>query len=74
MTTFAGIGGLGTPELIVILGICVLLFGATRIPQLARSVGKSINEFKRGMSEGLKDEGKSEGEKKPDSASSEKKD
>jgi sec-independent protein translocase protein TatA len=48
--------GLGSTELIVILGICVLLFGAAKIPQLARSVGQSINEFKRGMGEGKKED------------------
>ncbi|NUN48702.1 MAG: twin-arginine translocase TatA/TatE family subunit [Candidatus Brocadiae bacterium] len=52
MTTLMGIGPLGTTELLVILGICVLLFGASRIPQLARSMGKSLGEFKKGMSEG----------------------
>ncbi|MCE9581296.1 MAG: twin-arginine translocase TatA/TatE family subunit [Planctomycetes bacterium] len=72
--TYAGIGGIGTPELIVILGICVLLFGSSRIPQLARSVGKSINEFKRGMTEVTKEGAAAEGEKKPDAAPAEKKD
>lgn len=74
MMTYAGIGGIGTPELIVILGIVILLFGSTRIPQLARSVGKSINEFKRGMTEGTKDGPAAEGEKKPDVTPAEKKD
>jgi len=57
MMNYAGIGGLGTTELIVILGICVLLFGAAKIPQLARSVGKSISEFKKGIAEGTTDGG-----------------
>jgi len=48
--------GLGPTELIVILCILFLLFGAKRIPQLARGLGKGITEFKRG----LKDRGKDE--------------
>ena len=41
------IGGLGLPELIVIFGIGLLVFGASRIPDIAKSVGKAINEFKK---------------------------
>jgi sec-independent protein translocase protein TatA len=40
------------PEWIVVLVILVLLFGAKKLPELARSVGKSTSEFKKGMSEG----------------------
>lgn len=36
-------------ELIVVLLIILLLFGAKRIPELARSIGQSINEVKKGM-------------------------
>ena len=39
-------------ELIVILVVILLLFGSTRLPQLARGMGKSISEFKKGISEG----------------------
>lgn len=42
---------LGPGELLLILGICLLLFGAGRLPEIARSLGKAIKEFK----ESLKD-------------------
>lgn len=42
---------LGTGEIIIILVVILLLFGAKRIPELARSLGKGIRSFKTGMSE-----------------------
>lgn len=39
------------PEMIVILLVLVLLFGANKIPKLARSVGEATNEFERGRDE-----------------------
>lgn len=42
----------GGPELIVILFIVVLLFGATKLPQLAKGLGQSIKEFKKASKEG----------------------
>jgi len=39
-------------ELIIILVILLLLFGSTRLPQLAKGMGKSIREFKKGVNEG----------------------
>jgi sec-independent protein translocase protein TatA len=53
--TFMGIGGLGTPELIVIAVVIVLLFGATRLPQLAKALGQSKRAFKEGLEEGEKE-------------------
>ena len=38
--------GLGPMELLIILGICVLLFGASKIPQLGKSLGSSIRGFR----------------------------
>ena len=45
-------GRIGLPELVIILFIVVLIFGANRLPQLASGVGKSIRNFKDGMKEG----------------------
>ncbi len=47
----AGIFGLGTGELVLILLVVLLLFGAKRIPDLARGVAKSIHEFKKASRE-----------------------
>jgi sec-independent protein translocase protein TatA len=46
------IGGLGTPELLVIAVVIFLLFGATRLPQLAKALGQSKKAFKEGLDEG----------------------
>ncbi|MFT4904229.1 MAG: sec-independent protein translocase protein TatA [Natronomonas sp.] len=45
------IGGLGPPELLLIVGILVLLFGASKLPDLARSMGSATGEFKKGRQE-----------------------
>jgi len=42
--------GLGASELLVILAIVVVLFGARRLPELGSGVGKAIKNFKAGMS------------------------
>lgn len=42
-------GSIGFREILIILLILVILFGARRIPELARALGKGINEFKGGM-------------------------
>ncbi len=48
--------GLGYQELLIILVIVLILFGANRLPELARSLGSSIKEFKKGVNEAQKDE------------------
>lgn len=48
--------GIGSQELIVILVIALVLFGGSKLPELARSLGRSINEFKKGVNEGQKPE------------------
>lgn len=44
----------GLPEIILVLLVILLLFGARRLPDLARSLGKSLSEFKKGREEGQK--------------------
>ena len=47
--------GLGYQELLLILVIVLILFGAQRLPDLARSLGSSVKEFKKGVND-LKDD------------------
>ncbi len=41
--------GIGMPELLIILVICVLVFGAAKLPEIGKALGKAISEFKKGM-------------------------
>lgn len=43
--------GMRGPELLIIFGIILLLFGATRLPQLGKSLGSGIRNFKKGLAE-----------------------
>lgn len=47
--------GLGNTEIVVIAVVAVVLFGAKRIPELAKSVGASLNAFKSGLKHGEND-------------------
>jgi sec-independent protein translocase protein TatA len=47
---------LGPTELIIILVIVMLLFGASRLPKLAKSLGQASKEFKDGVREGVNEE------------------
>lgn len=49
-------GGLGAPELIIVLLIVLLVFGGAKLPKLARSLGQASKEFKKGLSEGADDD------------------
>jgi len=42
----------GGPELFIVLGVILLLFGSTKLPKLARSLGASVTEFKKGVKSG----------------------
>ena len=61
-TSLAIIGGLGTQEMIVIFLIVLLLFGAKKLPELARGVGKSMGEFKKAREDFEKEISRSEDE------------
>lgn len=43
--------GLGWPELLIVMGVFVLLFGGAKLPGLMRNLGRSVNEFKAGIKE-----------------------
>ena len=58
--------GIGLPELLVIFLVALLLFGATRLPEIGRSLGEGIREFKKALKEGQEDPSKHKEEpKKP---------
>jgi sec-independent protein translocase protein TatA len=59
-----GIGMPGGPELLIILFVILLLFGAKKLPELSRSLGKSLGEFKKGQKEGDQPDPEDEVEKK----------
>ena len=43
--------GIGMPELLIILGIAILVFGATRLPEIGSGIGKAIRNFKKSIKE-----------------------
>lgn len=60
--------GLGMPELIVILIILLLIFGAAKLPEIGKAFGKTISAFKSGMREIDEDKEVKKEEKKSDNA------
>lgn len=50
------IKNIGAAEIIIVLVIVLLLFGARKLPDLARSLGASAKEFRKGLEEGTEDE------------------
>ena len=56
-------GSVGMPELIIGLVVILLLFGAKRVPELARGLGSGVREFKKGTQEGEVENKKEEEEK-----------
>lgn len=59
-----GFLNLGTPELLLILLIILLLFGGRKLPELARSLGSSARELRKGLNEGNEKGHKQTDEKK----------
>jgi sec-independent protein translocase protein TatA len=57
-------GNLGVPELIIIALVILVLFGAKKIPDLAKGIGQGIKEFKKGIKDGNDDEKKPDNDKK----------
>ncbi len=60
------LGSIGAPEMIFIVGLALLIFGPKKIPEIARSLGKGVREFKEGTS-GLMNNLNEEINKTPDS-------
>lgn len=48
--------GIGAPELLILFAILLLVFGAAKLPKLARSMGQAGKEFKEGMKEGYQEQ------------------
>lgn len=55
----------GTGEIIIIGGIIVLIFGASQIPKIARSLGEGLKEFKKSVKEAKKNEEEEDSNKDP---------
>jgi TatA/E family protein of Tat protein translocase len=67
----AFIEGIGGPELMMIMFVVLLLFGANKLPELARGMGKSIREFKKAAS-GVEEEIKRAIEEEPEKTAAKK--
>jgi len=59
------LGGIGTPELILIALVVLLLFGGSKIPELMKGVGKGVRGFKEGL-KGMEDDINESGKKEQD--------
>ena len=55
LQSLAFLQNIGLPELLVVLLIILLLFGAARLPEIARSMGRSVKELKKGLKDVEKD-------------------
>ena len=49
---------IGWPELVLVLFVCLLIFGAGRLPEIAKQLGKAIQEFKKALKSGGNSEDK----------------
>lgn len=55
--------GLGLPEILLILVIALLIFGAAKLPEIGRALGKALSEFKKGTQELTEEKKKKDDEK-----------
>ena len=55
------LGPLGIPELIIILAIIILIFGANRLPEIGRGIGKGIKNFKDSTRDSQNDKAQNDG-------------
>ncbi|MDR1883928.1 MAG: twin-arginine translocase TatA/TatE family subunit [Prevotella sp.] len=65
MKTLLFLGNIGTPEIIIIAIIVLLLFGGRKIPELMKGIGKGIKNFKEGV-KGIEDDIEGSGASKKD--------
>ncbi len=56
--------GLGMGEALIILAVVLIIFGGKKLPQLGKSMGEAINNFKKGLSEGAKENQENEEKEK----------
>jgi len=56
-------GSLGAPELIIVLVIVLVVFGGSKLPKLARSLGEAQKEFKKGSEDGMPEKAESSEDK-----------
>lgn len=68
MSPTFGFLDLGAPELLLILLIVLLLFGGRKLPELARSMGSSMRELRKGLNDGNEKSQKQAEEKRPGQA------
>ena len=54
------VGAVGWPEGVIVVLVLLVLFGAKRLPDLARSLGSSVKELQKGLEEGMSDDEESE--------------
>ncbi len=56
--------GMGTQELLLVLLLCLLVFGAAKLPEIGRALGKTIKEFKKSVQEDSDDASKTDNDAK----------
>ena len=68
LNAIVGFGKMGITELLVVLVIVLVIFGPKQLPKLAKTFGKTINSFKKGVTEGLDDDDDDEPKKAANTA------